>query len=81
MDESPSSNIEITNGLEFSKKKRREIVGPTPINIPETTSEIKEKSDVKETLNQALSPKTKLRLRIAYSKGKRQRQRNVNKQR
>lgn len=61
--------------------KRREIVGPTPINIPETTAVTNQTDDIKETVNQALSPRTKLRLRIAYSKGKRQRQRNVNKQR
>ena len=61
--------------------KRREIIGPTPINIPETTADTNQTDDIKEAVSQALSPRTKLRLRIAYSKGKRQRQRNVNKKR
>lgn len=81
MNESPATDIEITNGFDNSKNKRREIVGPTPINIPATTAGTDKTDDMKEMVNQALSPRTKLRLRIAYSKGKRQRQRNVNKQR
>ncbi len=69
-------------------EERKEMKGPEPLdlsslNIPTPDGDSSEPpidlEKIRETVSEAISPRTRLRMRIKYAKNKRSRQRNVNK--